>query len=202
MTLTIHMAPSYVHILPHLCICSFPHIMEKLPKSMEHVCLDNITMSQHIRNSCHSCTEWLLCPYASNIIHLSTSQHIQTNQAANFTIHTIYIWDSVKIYIQFSLMGPTCIRALITKATLYHMSQPAVSQSQYHRKFTSDPSQVATFDNVSTSHNTLPSSAEVKNEWSYTSTTPTCHNGMDQKSSYRLLFASYSVLILFLFQMT
>jgi len=81
------------------------------------------------------------------------------------------------------------------------VSQPAVSQFQYHRKFTSDPSQVAAFHNVSTSHNPLPSSAEVKNEWSYTSTPPTCHNGMDQKSSYRLLSTSYTVFIL-LFQIT
>jgi len=57
---------------------------------------------------------------------------------------------------------------MITKTTVCHVSQPAVSHSQYHRKFTSDPSQVATFHNVSTSHNTLPSSAVVKNEWSYT----------------------------------
>jgi hypothetical protein len=85
-----------------------------------------------------------LCPYASNTTHLSTSQHIQTNRAANFTTtRIIYIWDSVKIYIHFFLVGPTSIRVMTTKATLCHVSQPSVSQSQYHRKFTSDPSQVA-----------------------------------------------------------
>jgi hypothetical protein len=81
---------------------------------------------------------------------------------------------------------------MITKATLPHVSKPAVSKSHYHRQFTSDPSHVATFHNVSTSYNPLPSSAEVKNEWSYTSTPPPCHNGMDQKSSYHLLSTSYS----------
>ena len=45
LTWTFHMAPSYIHILPHLYICSMPHIVEELPKSKEHDCLDNIIMS-------------------------------------------------------------------------------------------------------------------------------------------------------------
>ena len=87
----------------------------------------------------------------------------------NFTTtHTIYPKDAVQIHIHFFLMGSKYIRAMITKATVCHVTQPAVSQSQNHGKFTSHPSQVATSHKVSTSRNTLPSSAEVKNEWSYT----------------------------------
>ena len=100
-------------------------------------------------------------------------------------------------------MEHKCTRVTVTKATIRHMSQPVVSQFQYHRKFTSDPSPVATFHNVSTSHNPPPTSAEVKIEWSYTSTPPTCHSGMDQKTSYLVTFhTSYSVFILFLFHVT
>jgi len=43
------MAPRYIHNLPHLHIRSIPRIMEELPKSKEHVCLDDITMSQHVQ---------------------------------------------------------------------------------------------------------------------------------------------------------
>jgi len=77
-------------------------------------------------------------------------------------------------------------KKMITKATLSRDSASCIT-IHYNRKFTSDPSQVTNFHNGSTSHNPLPSSAEVKNEWSYTSTPPTFENDMDKKTSYLLL---------------
>ena len=89
------MAPSYIHILPHLYICSIPHIVGGTPKEQ-----GTFLSRQYHYVITRTKFQPQLCSYASNTTHLTKSQHIQTNQTVNFTItHIIYIWDSVKIYI-------------------------------------------------------------------------------------------------------
>lgn len=119
-------------------------------------------------------------------------QHILMNQAPNFTAYIIYIWDFVKIYIQFFLVEQQCTRVLITKATIYHVPEPVVSTYQYHSKITSAPSQVATSHKDSSSYNTSPSTAEVKNGWSYISTPPICLHNVDREN-----FLSFTFHIIF-----